>query len=136
MADESLGLSIRIFLRDLFGSRVSATLELTAMQMNAAYESRLLDKDRIISDLREQVAQLSSKLDRYELVLLPLTSPAGSLFTPRRERPSSSEAPVSETAPSWQEYQRDWDRQQAAEAAAEKEHSSGISNERRQEEVV
>ena len=131
MADESLstGARIRTFLRDLFGSRVSATLELTAMQMNAAYESRLLDKDRVIADLRADLAALSSKIDRYEMVLLPLTSPAGSLFTSRRDRPSSPfQAPENPSAPSWQEIQQDWVKQQNAESAQEKEQPSGVQN--------
>lgn len=115
---EELGTRIRHFFRGLLGSRLNAHLEVELMQLRADYEIRLQERERTISDLREQAAELKSKVDRYELVLIPLMSPIGQAFAPKKERPPLEF--VEPAQKSWPEIQRDWDRQQEAEAAAAK----------------
>ena len=124
----TVGIRIRQFFRDLLGSRLTDHLETELLRIRNDYESRLLDKDRIISDLRSDLVALSGKIDRYELVLLPLTSPVGDLFRPKRD--VALKATTDKSAPStWEEIQAEHYAQQAAEAAEEKSH--GIQNEGR-----
>jgi hypothetical protein len=126
----TVALRIRQFFRDLFGSRLTEHLETELLRIRNDYESRLLDKDRIIYDLRADLAALSGKIDRYELVLLPLTSPVGDLFRPKPKRDISLQEIPDKSAPTtWDEIQAKHYAQQAAEAAEEKNH--GIQNEGR-----
>lgn len=122
---ETVGLSIRLFLRNLMGSRLSAHLEEELMRLRSDYETRLLERERTIADLREQLALLSAKVDRYELVLLPLSSPVGSLLTPRpapRETlRSSADTP---TPTRWEEIQAQHYAEEARLAAEEKLHGN------------
>jgi hypothetical protein len=111
-------MQIRQFLRDLFGSRLNAHLEEELMRVRNDYESRLMEHERIASDLREELAQLRGKVDRYEMVLLPLASPAGGFFAPRKERPPLQS--VEPETKSWPQIQAEWDIGQAEEAAKEK----------------
>jgi|HubBroStandDraft_6_1064221.scaffolds.fasta_scaffold04118_2 hypothetical protein len=116
---ETVGLQIRTFLRNLFGSRLNAHLEEELMRTRNDYETRLMERERTISDLREQLGQLSAKVDRYELVLLPLASPIGGMFAPKKERPPLM--PVADGGGmTWAEIQAEHERQQQLEAEAEK----------------
>ncbi len=129
---ENLGLKIRTFLRNLFGSRLNAHLEEELLRLRSDYETRLMDRERTIAELREQAAQLSSKVDRYELVLLPLASPLGNFFAPKKDRTPKVPLEVP-TAKTWPEIQLDWEKQQELEAAQEKQN--GPHDLGRQEEV-
>ena len=112
MDDETLGMKIRMWLRDLFGSRLNAHLEEELMRLRADFETRLQERDRLISDLREEKAQLTAKLDRYEMVIIPMTS--GSLLSPRKplvtldEKETGTDSLVGH----WQAIQRNHDREQ------------------------
>lgn len=118
---ENLALTIRAFFHHLLSSRYQSHLEEELLRTRSDYETRLLERERTISDLREQLSFLSSKVDRYEMVLLPLASPAGSLLaTPRRPAPTFQSSTDTPAPTSWQEVQAQWDREQAAEAAKEK----------------
>jgi hypothetical protein len=110
-----MGSKIRQFLRELFGSRVSALLEEEVMRVRSDYESRLNDKDVVIADLRERVAALSSKLETWELVLIPLKSPVGNLLSPR---PKPVFEPPIESG--WASIRADWERRQQEEIEQEK----------------
>jgi hypothetical protein len=115
---QNLGTTIRQFLRDLFGSRLNAHLEEELMRTRQDFENRLMDRERVIADQREELGQLKAKVDRYEMVLLPLSSPAGGFFAPRKPRP-----PLHPTDPefkSWPQIQAEWDKEQAEIAAKEK----------------
>jgi hypothetical protein len=112
------GLQIRQFLRELFGSRLNAHMEDELFRLRGDYETRLQERETRIAELKEQVSQLTSKVDRYELVLLPLTSPMGQFFAPKKERPPL--VPAEDGPKSWQEVQLEWDAEQAKEAQAEK----------------
>jgi hypothetical protein len=120
MDEQNLATTIRQFLRDLLGSRLTSHLEDELMRLRSDYETRLLERERTISDLREQLSSLSSKVDRYELVLLPLSSPIGSLFSPKKSSASPNLQATTEPPPTrWEEIQADWERQQAEEVAAD-----------------
>ena len=102
---ESLGLSVRLFLRNLLGSRLSAHLEEELMRNRADYETRLQERDRTISDLREQCALLSAKIDRYELVIIPLSSPIGQMMNRPAAPPLTPKVQVDNSLHAqWQEY--------------------------------
>jgi len=97
-----LGQRIRIFFRELFGSRVVETLnaqietmrndfsmrlaekevlharlEEDLLRLRGDFETRLQDKDQIIADVRAEKAALEGKVFLYETTLLPLASRAG-----------------------------------------------------------
>lgn len=71
------GAAIRLFFRELFGSRLLATLEVDLLRLRQDYDERLQDKERIISTLREEKAFLTGKIAIYESTLMPLSSRAG-----------------------------------------------------------
>ena len=108
---------IRAFLRELFGSRLVARLEEDLLRLRADYDQRLNERDETIADLREQLTQARGKLDTYETVLIPISSPYGSLLNPRPRETfhQDIEPPVG----SWQRVQMEWDRQQKEEAERE-----------------
>lgn len=112
---DSLAIRIRTFLRDLLGSRLLDHMERELMQVRADYETRLLERERVIADLRADLAALQSKLDRYELVLLPLVHPR-----PSAPRPVTLQETREPRQSSWAEVQAEWDREQAELAAKEK----------------
>ena len=72
-----MGSKIRQFLRDLFGSRLVERLEEDLLRTRSDFESRLLDKDQIIADLRSERAVLLGKINVYEMTLMPRASRAG-----------------------------------------------------------
>lgn len=119
MADKNIATMVREFMHELFGSRMTNHLEEELMRSRADCETRLDDKERTIADLREQVSQLTSKVDRYELVLLPMASPLGGFFAPKKREPTF-QGITEPKAKSWPEIQIEWDLEQEREAAAEK----------------
>ena len=120
MDEQSLGARIRQFLRDLFGSRLVDQLETELLRIRNDYESRLHERDEVIAEQRSRIAQLDGKIDRYELVLLPLSSPLGNLFKEKREPPSYVPLTEPSKASSWKETLETWDRQQSQEIEDEK----------------
>lgn len=115
--------AIRAFCRELFGSHLLAHLEEELARTRADYETRLQERDRSIADLESRVQSLTSKVDRYELVIIPLSSPLGQMMSaPSRAQVSrnfkaTSDAPARST---WDEIRDDHDRKQAEEAEAER----------------
>ena len=122
MADETVAVRIREFLRDLFGSRLTAHLEEELMRTRSDYETRLMERERTIADLRSDVAALTAKVDRYELVVIPLASPIGEMMrgTPKRREATFKEKPEPPVLSTWEEIQRDYELAQQAEAQAER----------------
>jgi hypothetical protein len=115
--DQTLAQKIRQVFTDLFGSRYMNMLETVNTQLRLDYEQRLNERDETIADLRDQLAQARVKIEGYELVLLPLASPVGKLFAPKRE--PTFETVIGPTPGSWQDVQAKWYAQQEAEAAKE-----------------
>ena len=125
---DSLAIRIRTFLRDLLGSRLTEHMERELLQLRDDYQSRLLDRERVISDLRADLAAATAKLDRYELVLIPLCNPVAR--SPRQ--PSTLQPTTESPRSSWQEIQLANDREQARLAMEEsrkvKENPNGVQN--------
>jgi hypothetical protein len=107
--DQMDGLKIREFFSQLFGSRRAEDLRLTNLQLREDFDQRLRDKDAIILDLRSEIQRCREKLDRYEMVLIPLANPT--------HKEPDFEPFVSDN--SWEKTQEDWYRQQDIEAAAQ-----------------
>lgn len=124
---ETVAVRVRRFFRELLGSRLVLQLEADLANLRNDYERRLQERDDVIADLKSQLTNTRVKLDTYESIIIPLTSPVGNLFKPKPERTFE---PISEPAPgSWAAIQRDWDMQQAAEAEREKNATSEIREE-------
>jgi hypothetical protein len=77
MENETIGARIRQFLRELFGSRITAQLELDLLRLRQDFEERLQDKERTIASLREDIQRLNSKVTTYELTIMPHASRMG-----------------------------------------------------------
>lgn len=120
------GAEIRQFFRELLGSRLVSTLELDLLRLRSDYDLRLQELQLIISTLREEKAELSAKVLRYETALLPLASRAGadSVKLARPAQPSFPKFDFSDMPPiqtRWGKVQADHEAQMAAEEAAEQE---------------
>lgn len=118
---------IRQVFRDLFGSRLVNALELRVIEVQQECERRIADKDDLIASLRADLASARTKIETYEVVLLPLVSPVGNLFKPKPD-PQTFERLSGPEPGSWAAVQEKWYKQQAEEAAAEaaKENNSGV----------
>lgn len=99
------GLKIRQFFRELLGSRIAEHLETELLYLRQDFDRQLQEKANTEARLVSEIQDLKAKVDRYELVLLPLASPAGKLFTPKKE--PTFEAMI-EPESSWTRYQREW----------------------------
>lgn len=122
MANE-IGYQIREFFRQLIGSRVASLLEEQLIRQRQDYDQRLNERDEVIAGLRQELVEARGKLDRYELALIPLVSPVGTLLNPPRKPPTFE--PVLDTPQSWAEIQRkieaDLQKEYEEELAAKKE---------------
>ena len=116
MDGQSLGTRIREFLRGLFGSRAAERAEAELMRCRNDYETRLHERDLVIAGQNERIAALEGKVERYELVLIPLASPSGSLLAPKRTPPAFE--PVLEPS-SWQSVREAHERAQAEDGPKE-----------------
>lgn len=110
---------IRIFLRELLGSRLVERLEEDLLRQRQDFEARLQDKDQVIADLRTEKATLLGKIIMYERTLLPLSSRAGSdiVNASKPQRPNfgldfSAPRPVSR----WEQVQADHEKALAEES--------------------
>jgi hypothetical protein len=109
------GAEIRQWMRELFGSRVTEQLENELMRSRSDYDTRLHERDETIAEQRARIAQLEGKIDRYEMVLLPLSSPVGNLLSPKREIPITETLLDKSSVSSWQEYKMAYEAEQAEE---------------------
>lgn len=109
---------IRQFLRELFGSRLIVELELSAHALTEQYEARIQERDIVIADLRDQLAQVRAKIEMYELVLIPLSNSGGNVLN---RRPAPVLEPLTEPV-GWAAIQSKWERDQEAEALEEKQN--------------
>ena len=110
------GLEIRRFFRELLGSRVSATLEEELLRTRQDYEARLLEYVHQAAALRDQIEQQSAKIEKYEMVLLPMVY--GNLLKPKE--PPTFMPSVEPNDNSWAAIQRRWERQQEEDDSKEK----------------
>ena len=118
---ETAGAKIRQFLRELFGSRLIATLELDLLRLRQDFESRLQEKDRIIASLREEKQQLNSKIVVFENTVMPHSSRMGAevIAYTKPTKPNFTFIDSGQPKTKWQAYQDEYYKAQAAEIAAE-----------------
>lgn len=130
-----MGSEIRKFFIDLFGSRVIASLELQLLQLRQDMESRLHDKDQVISELRADRAMMQGRMMIYENTIMPLASRAGAQVVaasnPLKPKPHfPAELIVDRPKTKWELVQEEHDKQMAdldrqeAEAKAAKEQAA------------
>jgi hypothetical protein len=80
------------------------------MRVEAELRARLSDKDALLLEQKQHIDQLSMKIERYELVLLPISSRAGAALVARplqtetsdQKRGARSMVPMQGS--SWQSY--------------------------------
>lgn len=116
MASETIavGEQIRMFIRHVFGSRLTQHLEEELLRLRSDYDLRLRDREQYIADLRSDVERLRSKVAEYELILIPLTS--GGLFGPKPPRIPNNTVATDEPG-SWAAEQASWYKKQEEEAS-------------------
>src|ERR1700690_3252884 len=125
LQEETLGARIRLFLRELLGSRLVSHLEVELLRLRNDMDERLFDKDRIITELRSEKAEMQSKLTSYELTLMPQSSKVGADYIRNQVKPAkpnfgmdfSSPPPISR----WQAVVDAHEAELAAEEKAERE---------------
>jgi hypothetical protein len=111
---DDVGLKIRKFFRDLFGSRLNSHLEEELLRTREDYEARILEYVQQASVYREQIAQLSAKIEKYEMVLLPMVY--GGVLGPKKPMDFTE---IAEDSDSWPAIQARWEKEQAKEAEEE-----------------
>lgn len=114
MGRENLGTAIREFFTGLLGSRLNAHLEEELLRTREDYESRLLEYVHQQAGFREQISQLTAKIEKYEMVLLPMVY--GNLGGPRK--PPTFDPLDTPDPNSWPAIQARWEKSQEAEDQA------------------
>lgn len=133
--------SIRVFFRELFGSREAevlreqmclrlaekdilvARLEEDLLRLRSDFEARIQDRDETVSSLRANIVALEGKVFLYETTLMPLASRAGAevvaAIKPRRPSFASDfNAPPIKSR--WQQVQEEHEAQMRKELEEEK----------------
>ena len=128
---ESLALRIRLFFRDLLGSRMIAHLGEELLRLRQDFEQRLMEKDVIISGLRGEKQLFMSKVAMYETTLLPYASRAGAEVVAYQKpiKPAFSFMDIPAPKSRWQTVQDEHDAQMEKEIAEEKKGSPAAAME-------
>jgi hypothetical protein len=119
-----MGNKLRLFLRELFGSRLMLRLEEDLIRLRLDYDERLQEKDRIIAELRAEKQALQSKAALYEMTLLPHASRAGADLV-NYQRPKTPDfglgwTDIPKTETRWEKVSREHDERIAKEIEEEK----------------
>lgn len=114
----TFAIKVRTFFRELFGSRLVATLELRILEIQQESERRIGDKDRVIEMLQSDLASVRSKVEMLETVVIPVISPVGNLFKPKPDQRTLERLSGPEPG-SWAFVQQEWDRKMREEIEAE-----------------
>jgi hypothetical protein len=119
---ETFGATIRQFLRELFGSRLTERLELDLMNLRNDMDRQLHDKDVQIASLREEKQALQSKMLTYELVVMPRASREGAEYVKAQKpvKPAFSLMDLPPTKSRWQVLQDEHEAQMVKEISEEK----------------
>src|ERR1035437_2395627 len=119
---ESLALRIRLFFRDLLGSRMTAHLSVELLRLRSDFEQRLQDKEQTVASLREEKALLMSKVTMYELTIMPHASRVGAEVVAYQKptKPSFSFIDIPAPKSRWQMVQDEHDAQMAKEIEEDK----------------
>ena len=114
---------IREAFRALLGSRLVERLEEDLMRLRADFESRLLDKEVVIANLREEKQQLLAKVALYEITIMPRSSIQGAEVVnyAKPTKPSFSKEMFISPPPmsSWQKVQAEHNAQMQREIEEE-----------------
>lgn len=105
---------IRQWLRELFGSRLVANLEEELLRTRDDFETRSVEYKERISELRSEIAQQAAKIEKYEMVLLPMVY--GKVVSQPKPEFDMTEI-VDEN--SWAAIQARWEKKQEEEDAVE-----------------
>ena len=117
----NVGKNIRLFFRELFGSRVAEHLVVEVIQLRQDYEQRLQDKDHLIAALREEKAILMAKVTTYEATIMPRSSRAGAeIVAYTKPKPNFSFIDVPAPKSRWEMVQEEHEKQMAKEIEEEK----------------
>jgi hypothetical protein len=115
MGRENLGKLIREFFRDVFGSRLAARLDEELMRTREDCDQRIVEYQHQQAQYRMEIEQLKAKIEKYEMVLLPMVY--GNLGG--KKQPTFE--PVIEPDPdSWAAIRARHEKQQREEAELEK----------------
>lgn len=119
---ESLALRVRLFFRDLIGSRVTALLGEELLRLRSDFEQRLMEKDVIISGLREEKQLLMSKVTMYEMTIMPHASRVGAevVAYQKPKKPAFEFMDIPAPKSRWQMVQDEHDAQMAKEIEEDK----------------
>lgn len=119
---ESLALRIRLFFRDLLGSRMTAHLGEDLLRLRSDMDQRLMEKDVTIASLREEKALLMSKVTMYEMTIMPHASRVGAEVVAYQKptKPSFSFMDIPAPKSRWQVVQDEHDAQMAKEIEEDK----------------
>lgn len=120
-----LGVEIRDFFRELFGSRLVERLEIDLLHLRQDFESRLHDKENAIAGLRSEKAVLEAKIMLYEQSIMPTASRLGADIV-AHQKPKKPNFGVNFKQPPptktrWQQVQEDHNKQLAEDAQREQE---------------
>lgn len=128
---ESIAKSIRLFFRELFGSRISEHLEIELLRLRSDFEQRLMEKDQIVAALREEKSLLTSKITMYELTVMPHASRMGAEVVAYQKpiKPAFSFVDVPAPKSRWQQVQDNWEEQLRKDAEEEKSNAATAAKE-------
>ena len=130
MENETFGARIRQFLRELFGSRLIAQLELDLLRLRTDMDQRLQDKDRTIATLREDIQRQQSKIAVYEATIMPHSSRMGAEVAAyvKPVKPTFSFNDIGPTKSKWEQVQADHEAQMRKELAEEEAQKSAAQS--------
>lgn len=119
-----LGLEIRQFFRDLFGSRLVERLEEDLLRVRQDFEERLQDKELVITTLRSEKTEMQAKILLYERSIMPTASKLGAEIV-AHQKPKAPNWGVDFKQPPpmktrWQQVQEDHEKNLREEAEESK----------------
>jgi hypothetical protein len=128
---ESLALRIRLFFRDLLGSRMTAHLGEELLRLRTDFEQRLQEKDLIAATLREEKQLLMSKVTMYEMTIMPHASRVGAEVVAYQKptKPSFSFLDIPAPKSRWQVVQDEHDAQMEKEIEEDKVKAAAAAKE-------
>jgi hypothetical protein len=128
---ESLALRIRLFFRDLLGSRMTAHLGEELLRLRTDFEQRLQEKDLIAATLREEKNLLMSKVTMYEMTIMPHASRVGAEVVAYQKpvKPAFSFIDIPAPKSRWQVVQDEHDAQMEKEIEEDKVKAAAAAKE-------
>lgn len=105
-------------------------LDTLQLKLEAELRSQLAEAHRQITELKEERQLLLGKIDRMELVLMPLSSQAGALYARSMQASRVADSSTPRTSPaeppqtSWLAYLANYKKEQEELAAKENENST------------